>query len=111
MAPMKEVYSGYYVTHFFLNLPMTLVFSFQDLNSDQVSVSSLGSGEPDCSSLFEGELCPDPEGLSSPQREASVSVTPFKRSPNRNSRCLESPSAPPRLFRQASLLGEHVCVL
>ncbi|KAM9480967.1 C-myc promoter-binding protein isoform 2-T2 [Clarias gariepinus] len=83
----------------------------QDLNSDRVSVSSLGSGEPDCSSLFEGELCPDPEGLSSPQRDSSLSVTPFKRSPNRNSRCLESPSAPPRLFRQASLLGSSLAVV
>ncbi|KAB5574891.1 hypothetical protein PHYPO_G00214330 [Pangasianodon hypophthalmus] len=83
----------------------------QDLNSDRVSVSSLGSGEPDSSSLFEGELCPDPEGLSSPQRDASLSITPFKRSPNRNSCCLESPSAPPRLFRQASLLGSSLAVV
>ncbi|KAF5895051.1 C-myc promoter-binding protein isoform X1, partial [Clarias magur] len=83
----------------------------QDLNSDRVSVSSLGSGEPDCSSLFEGELCTDPEGLSSPQRDSSLSIAPFKRSPNRNSRCLESPSAPPRLFRQASLLGSSLAVV
>ncbi|TSX16999.1 C-myc promoter-binding protein [Bagarius yarrelli] len=83
----------------------------QDLNSDRVSVSSLGSVEPDCSSVFEGDLCLDSEGLSSPQRDASVSVTPFKRSPNRNSRCLESPSAPPRLFRQASLFGSSLSVV
>ncbi|XP_058244567.1 C-myc promoter-binding protein isoform X1 [Hemibagrus wyckioides] len=83
----------------------------QDLNSDRISVSSLGSVEPDCSSLFEGDLCPDPESLSSPQRDASLSVTPFKRSPNRNSRCLESPSVPPRLFRQASLLGSSLSVV
>ncbi|KAI5098180.1 C-myc promoter-binding protein isoform X3 [Silurus meridionalis] len=83
----------------------------QDLNSDQVSVSSLGSGEPDCSSLFEGELSLDPDGLSSPQRDASLNVTPFKKSPNRNSRCLESPSAPSRLFRQASLLGSSLAVV
>ncbi|XP_053479014.1 C-myc promoter-binding protein [Ictalurus furcatus] len=82
----------------------------QDLNSDWVSVSSLGSGEPDCSSLFEGEFCPDPESLSSPQRDASLSVTHFKRSPNRNSLCLESPSAP-RLFRQTSLLGSSLAVV
>ncbi|KAK2848067.1 hypothetical protein Q7C36_009749 [Tachysurus vachellii] len=83
----------------------------QDLNSDRVSVSSLGSVEPDCSSLFEGDPCPDPESLSSPQRDASLSVTPFKRSPNRNNRCLESPSVPPRLFRQASLLGSSLSVV
>ncbi|XP_017322099.1 C-myc promoter-binding protein isoform X2 [Ictalurus punctatus] len=83
----------------------------QDLNSDWVSVSSLGSGEPDCSSLFEGELCPDPESLSSPLRDASLGVTHFKRSPNRNSLCLESPSAPPRLFRQTSLLGSSLAVV
>ncbi|KAF4091577.1 hypothetical protein AMELA_G00038610 [Ameiurus melas] len=83
----------------------------QDLNSDRVSVSSLGSGEPDCSSLFEGELCPDPESLSSPQRDPSLSVTHFKRSPNRNSLCLESPSAPHRLFRQTSLLGSTLAVV
>lgn len=97
-----------YIVLCFLNVLMTLVFLFQDLNSDWVSVSSLGSGEPDCSSLFEGELCPDPESLSSPLRDASLGVTHFKRSPNRNSLCLESPSAPPRLFRQTSLLGECV---
>uniref|UniRef100_A0AAR2JW09 UDENN domain-containing protein n=1 Tax=Pygocentrus nattereri TaxID=42514 RepID=A0AAR2JW09_PYGNA len=81
-----------------------------DLNSDRVSVSSLGSGDPDSSSLFEGDSCPDPESLSSPQRDTSLSVTRPRKSPRRNSRCLESPSAPPRLFRQASLTGEFVSV-
>ncbi|XP_066540931.1 C-myc promoter-binding protein [Hoplias malabaricus] len=83
----------------------------QDLNSDRVSVSSLGSGDPDCSSLFEGDPCPDPESLSSPQRDASLNVNRPKRSPRRNSRCLESPSAPPRLFRQASLTGSSLALV
>lgn len=83
----------------------------QDQNSDRVSVSSLGSGDPDCSSLFEGEPSPDPESLSSPQRDASLNVTRPRRSPRRNSRCLESPSAPPRLFRQASLTSSSLAVV
>ncbi|KAL7871235.1 hypothetical protein SRHO_G00087320 [Serrasalmus rhombeus] len=83
----------------------------QDLNSDRVSVSSLGSGDPDSSSLFEGDSCPDPESLSSPQRDTSLSVTRPRKSPRRNSRCLESPSAPPRLFRQASLTGSSLAVV
>uniref|UniRef100_A0A8B9RAB5 DENN/MADD domain containing 4A n=1 Tax=Astyanax mexicanus TaxID=7994 RepID=A0A8B9RAB5_ASTMX len=87
----------------------------KDQNSDRVSVSSLGSCDPDCSSLFEGEPNPDPESLSSPQRDASLNVTRPRRSPRRNSRCLESPSAPPRLFRQASLTsdpaGQLICTV
>uniref|UniRef100_A0A673N990 C-myc promoter-binding protein-like n=1 Tax=Sinocyclocheilus rhinocerous TaxID=307959 RepID=A0A673N990_9TELE len=76
-----------------------------DLNSDRVSVSSLGSGDPDCSSLIESDSCVDPDGLSSPQRDATQPVTRPKRSPYRSSHCLESPSAPPRLYRQSSLTG------
>nr|AUH27392.1 DENN domain containing protein 4A [Gobiocypris rarus] len=82
----------------------------QDLNSDRVSVSSLGSGDPDCSSLIESDSCVDPEGLSSPQRDAAQSVTRPKRSPYRGSHCLESPSAPPRLFRQSSLTGPSLTI-
>uniref|UniRef100_A0A8C1M5K8 DENN/MADD domain containing 4A n=1 Tax=Cyprinus carpio TaxID=7962 RepID=A0A8C1M5K8_CYPCA len=76
-----------------------------DLNSDRVSVSSLGSGDPDCSSLIESDSCVDPDGLSSPQRDATHPVTRPKRSPYRSNHCLESPSAPPRLYRQSSLTG------
>uniref|UniRef100_A0A8B9JYJ6 DENN/MADD domain containing 4A n=1 Tax=Astyanax mexicanus TaxID=7994 RepID=A0A8B9JYJ6_ASTMX len=49
---------------FFFNLQLGDQFLFlplQDQNSDRVSVSSLGSCDPDCSSLFEGEPNPDPE--------------------------------------------------
>uniref|UniRef100_A0A671SF14 C-myc promoter-binding protein-like n=1 Tax=Sinocyclocheilus anshuiensis TaxID=1608454 RepID=A0A671SF14_9TELE len=76
-----------------------------DSNSDRVSVSSLGSGDPDCSSLIESDSCVDPDGLSSPQRDATQPVTRPKRSPYRSNHCLESPSAPPRLYRQSSLTG------
>uniref|UniRef100_A0A672P0K1 C-myc promoter-binding protein-like n=1 Tax=Sinocyclocheilus grahami TaxID=75366 RepID=A0A672P0K1_SINGR len=77
----------------------------QDLYSDRVSVSSLGSGDPDCSSLIESDSCVDPDGLTSPQRDTTQPVTRPKRSPYRSSHCLESPSAPPRLYRQSSLTG------
>uniref|UniRef100_A0A673N996 C-myc promoter-binding protein-like n=1 Tax=Sinocyclocheilus rhinocerous TaxID=307959 RepID=A0A673N996_9TELE len=83
----------------------------QDLNSDRVSVSSLGSGDPDCSSLIESDSCVDPDGLSSPQRDATQPVTRPKRSPYRSSHCLESPSAPPRLYRQSSLTGPSLSVM
>uniref|UniRef100_A0A671MK53 C-myc promoter-binding protein-like n=1 Tax=Sinocyclocheilus anshuiensis TaxID=1608454 RepID=A0A671MK53_9TELE len=76
-----------------------------DLNSDRVSVSSLGSGDPDCSSLIESDSCVDPDGLTSPQRDTTQPVTCPKRSPYRSSHCLESPSAPRRLYRQSSLTG------
>ncbi|XP_056109999.1 C-myc promoter-binding protein isoform X2 [Rhinichthys klamathensis goyatoka] len=82
----------------------------QDLNSDRVSVSSLGSGDPDCSSLIESDSCVDPEGLSSPQRDAAQPVTRPKRSPYRSGHCLESPSAAPRLFRQSSLTGPSLTI-
>uniref|UniRef100_A0A8C2CVI3 DENN/MADD domain containing 4A n=1 Tax=Cyprinus carpio TaxID=7962 RepID=A0A8C2CVI3_CYPCA len=76
-----------------------------DLNSDRVSVSSLGSGDPDCSSLVESDSCVAADGLSSPQRDASQPVTRPKKSPYRSNHCLESPSAPPRLYQQSSLTG------
>uniref|UniRef100_A0A8B9JXN7 DENN/MADD domain containing 4A n=1 Tax=Astyanax mexicanus TaxID=7994 RepID=A0A8B9JXN7_ASTMX len=84
----------------------------KDQNSDRVSVSSLGSCDPDCSSLFEGEPNPDPESLSSPQRDASLNVTRPRRSPRRNSRCLESPSVSRVFTTVLSLLegkSKHLC--
>ncbi|XP_016143347.1 C-myc promoter-binding protein-like isoform X2 [Sinocyclocheilus grahami] len=83
----------------------------QDLNSDRVSVSSLGSGDPDFSSLIESDSCVDPDGLSSPQRDATQRVTRPKTSPYRSNHCLESPSAPPRLYRQSSLTGPPLTVM
>uniref|UniRef100_A0A8C1BD96 DENN/MADD domain containing 4A n=1 Tax=Cyprinus carpio carpio TaxID=630221 RepID=A0A8C1BD96_CYPCA len=80
-----------------------------DLNSDRVSVSSLGSGDPDCSSLIESDSCVDPDGLSSPQRDATHPVTRPKRSPYRSNHCLESPSAPPRLYLMKALQTPDAC--
>uniref|UniRef100_A0A8C1WZ88 DENN/MADD domain containing 4A n=1 Tax=Cyprinus carpio TaxID=7962 RepID=A0A8C1WZ88_CYPCA len=80
-----------------------------DLNSDRVSVSSLGSGDPDCSSLIESDSCVDPDGLSSPQRDATHPVTRPKRSPYRSNHCLESPSAPPRLYLIKALQTPDAC--
>ncbi|XP_052008438.1 C-myc promoter-binding protein-like isoform X2 [Xyrauchen texanus] len=80
----------------------------QDLNSDRVSVSSLGSCDPDCSSLIESDSCVDPDGLSSPLRDGAQPITRPKRSPHRS---LESPSAPSRLFHQSSLTGSSLTVV
>ncbi|XP_051952689.1 C-myc promoter-binding protein isoform X1 [Xyrauchen texanus] len=80
----------------------------QDLNSDQVSVSSLGSCDPDCASLIESDSCVDPESLSSLLWDGSQPITRPKRSPKTS---LESPSAPPRLFRQSSLTGSSLTVM
>ncbi|TRY87122.1 hypothetical protein DNTS_008183 [Danionella cerebrum] len=83
----------------------------QDLNSDRVSVSSLGSCDPDCASLVESDSCADVERLSSPQRDVSQPIRRPKRSPHRSNNCLESPSAPVRLFRQSSLNGPSLPVI
>uniref|UniRef100_A0A671MID8 C-myc promoter-binding protein-like n=1 Tax=Sinocyclocheilus anshuiensis TaxID=1608454 RepID=A0A671MID8_9TELE len=80
-----------------------------DLNSDRVSVSSLGSGDPDCSSLIESDSCVDPDGLTSPQRDTTQPVTCPKRSPYRSSHCLESPSAPRRLYLMKALQTPDAC--
>ncbi|KAG5273524.1 hypothetical protein AALO_G00152330 [Alosa alosa] len=56
----------------------------QDANSDRVSISSMGSGDPECFSLFDGGVLPV---LSQ-----------------------ESPTAPPRLFRQSSLYGSSAAL-
>ena len=77
----------------------------QDANSDQVSISSMGSGDPECSSLFDGDSCFDPDGFTSPKRDGALYLSRPRRSPRRNSQSQESPTAPPRLFRQSSLYG------
>lgn len=80
----------------------------QDLNSDRVSVSSIGSGDPDFSSLIENDCCVDPDRLSSPQRDGAQPITRPKKSPHRSKNCQESPSTPHRLFRQSSLTGSSL---
>uniref|UniRef100_A0AAX7TQB6 DENN/MADD domain containing 4A n=1 Tax=Astatotilapia calliptera TaxID=8154 RepID=A0AAX7TQB6_ASTCA len=50
----------------------------QDANCDRMSVSSLTSGEADCSSLLDNDSCLDPDGFTSPQHG---SVSRVRRSP------------------------------
>ncbi|XP_056622960.1 C-myc promoter-binding protein isoform X3 [Triplophysa dalaica] len=83
----------------------------QDLNSDQVSVSSLGSVDPECSSLIESDSGVDPDRLSSPQRDGAHPITRPRRSPNRIKTSIESPSTPARLFRQSSLTGSSLTLM
>uniref|UniRef100_A0AAY4D9H6 DENN/MADD domain containing 4A n=1 Tax=Denticeps clupeoides TaxID=299321 RepID=A0AAY4D9H6_9TELE len=80
----------------------------QDLNSDRVSISSAGSCDPECLSLFEGDNSLDPDGFTSPKRDGAPPVPRPRRSPRRVSQSLESPTAPPRLYRRSSLNGGFV---
>uniref|UniRef100_A0A4W6DJT4 DENN/MADD domain containing 4A n=1 Tax=Lates calcarifer TaxID=8187 RepID=A0A4W6DJT4_LATCA len=64
----------------------------QDANCDQISVSSLTSGEADCSSLLDNDSCLDPDGFTSPH--------PVVGHTN-----LGSPSTPNRVFRHNSFSG------
>ncbi|XP_055078371.1 C-myc promoter-binding protein [Periophthalmus magnuspinnatus] len=64
----------------------------QDVNVDRLSVSSLNSGDADCSSLLDTDLCVDPEGFTSPQH---LTTRGHRR----------SPSTPDRVFRHNSFSG------
>ncbi|KAF1386761.1 hypothetical protein PFLUV_G00098240 [Perca fluviatilis] len=74
----------------------------QDANCDQISVSSLTSGEADCSSLLDHDSCLDPDGFTSPQHG---SVSRLRRSPVVGHTNLGSPSTPNRVFRHNSFSG------
>ncbi|KAM7414645.1 hypothetical protein PAMA_019456 [Pampus argenteus] len=74
----------------------------QDSNCDQISVSSLTSGEADCSSLLDNDSCLDPDGFTSPQHG---SVSRLRRSPIVGHTNLGSPSTPNRVFRHNSFSG------
>uniref|UniRef100_A0A8C9ZLR6 DENN/MADD domain containing 4A n=1 Tax=Sander lucioperca TaxID=283035 RepID=A0A8C9ZLR6_SANLU len=74
----------------------------QDTNCDQISVSSLTSGEADCSSLLDHDSCLDPDGFTSPQHG---SVSRLRRSPVVGHTNLGSPSTPNRVFRHNSFSG------
>ncbi|CAK6954414.1 C-myc promoter-binding protein [Scomber scombrus] len=74
----------------------------QDSNCDQISVSSLTSGEADCSSLFDNDSCLDPDGFTSPQHG---SISRLRRSPIVGHTNLSSPSTPNRVFRHNSFSG------
>uniref|UniRef100_A0A671V5R4 DENN/MADD domain containing 4A n=1 Tax=Sparus aurata TaxID=8175 RepID=A0A671V5R4_SPAAU len=71
----------------------------QDANCDRISVSSLTSGEADCSSLLDNDSCLDPDGFTSPQHG---NVTRIRRSPVVGHTNLGSPSTPNRVFRHNS---------
>uniref|UniRef100_UPI0037E80517 C-myc promoter-binding protein isoform X2 n=1 Tax=Semicossyphus pulcher TaxID=241346 RepID=UPI0037E80517 len=74
----------------------------QDTNCDRISVSSLTSGEADCSSLLDNDSCLDPDGFTSPQHG---SVSRLRRSPVVGHTNLASPSTPNRVFRHNSFSG------
>nr|XP_033491455.1 C-myc promoter-binding protein-like [Epinephelus lanceolatus] len=74
----------------------------QDANCDRISVSSLTSGEADCSSLLDNDSCLDPDGFTSPQHG---SVSRLRRSPVVGHNNLGSPSTPNRVFRHNSFSG------
>uniref|UniRef100_A0AAQ4QKQ5 DENN/MADD domain containing 4A n=1 Tax=Gasterosteus aculeatus aculeatus TaxID=481459 RepID=A0AAQ4QKQ5_GASAC len=74
----------------------------QETNCDWISVSSLTSGEADCSSLLDNDPCLDPDGFVSPHHG---SVSRLRRSPVVGHTNLGSPSNPDRVFRHNSFSG------
>ncbi|KAG9341222.1 hypothetical protein JZ751_019663 [Albula glossodonta] len=66
----------------------------KDANYDRASISSLGTGDPDCSSLLDEESCLDATSPTSPQRNGIIGP---KRSPHRTRQ--ESPTLPPNSGR------------
>uniref|UniRef100_A0A3Q1I0G9 DENN/MADD domain containing 4A n=1 Tax=Anabas testudineus TaxID=64144 RepID=A0A3Q1I0G9_ANATE len=79
----------------------------QDVNCDRISVSSMTSGEADCSSLLDNDSCLDPDGFTSPQHG---SMSRLRRSPVVGGANLGSPSTPYRVFRHNSFSG-LLCIL
>ncbi|XP_045562255.1 C-myc promoter-binding protein isoform X2 [Salmo salar] len=75
----------------------------QDVNCDQISVSSMTSVDPECTSLLEEGSVLDPEGFTSsyasPQHD---SVTCLRRSPARGRLVSQSPTSPCKVFRHNS---------
>ncbi|XP_070298336.1 C-myc promoter-binding protein-like [Salvelinus sp. IW2-2015] len=79
----------------------------QDVNCDQISVSSMTSVDPECTSLLEEGSVLDPEGFTSsftssyasPQHD---SITCLRRSPARGRLVSQSPTSPCKVFRHNS---------
>ncbi|XP_074533081.1 C-myc promoter-binding protein isoform X2 [Halichoeres trimaculatus] len=69
---------------------------------DRISVSSLTSGEADCSSLLENDTCLDPDSFTSPQHSG---MSRLRKSPVVGHTNLGSPSTPNRVFRHNSFSG------
>lgn len=65
-------------------------------------MSSLTSGEADCSSLLDVDSCLDPGGFTSPQHGAMAKL---RRSPTVGHANLGSPGTPDRVFRHNSFSG------
>lgn len=65
-------------------------------------MSSLTSGEADCSSLLDVDSCLDPDGFTSPQH---ATVSKLRRSPIVGHANLGSPGTPDRVFRHNSFSG------
>ena len=77
----------------------------QDANCDQMSISSLTSGDPDCCSLLDVDSYLDPDGFTSPQHG---SLARLRRSPAAGFRTtLDSPGTPSRVFRHNSFSGQY----
>ncbi|XP_054631181.1 C-myc promoter-binding protein isoform X2 [Dunckerocampus dactyliophorus] len=74
----------------------------QDSNCDRISLSSLTSGEADCSSFLDNDSCLDVDGFTSPQH---VSTARLRRSPVAGHTHLSSPGSPGRVFRHNSFSG------
>uniref|UniRef100_A0A665WCH1 DENN/MADD domain containing 4A n=1 Tax=Echeneis naucrates TaxID=173247 RepID=A0A665WCH1_ECHNA len=74
----------------------------QDANCDQISISSLTSGEADCFLLLDNDSCLDPDGFTSPQHG---SMSRIRRSPVVGCANLGSPGTPNRVFRHNSFSG------
>ncbi|XP_019731468.1 C-myc promoter-binding protein isoform X3 [Hippocampus comes] len=73
----------------------------QDSNCDRISVSSLTSGDADCSSLVDNDSCLDTDAFVSPQHGAAARL---RRSPVAGHAHM-SPSTPDRVFRHNSFSG------
>jgi len=72
-----------------------------------MSISSLTSGEPDCSSLLDLDSFLDPDGFASPQH-GGVGTARLRRSPAGGFRAnLDSPGTPGRVFRHNSFSGQY----
>uniref|UniRef100_A0A8K9WNA8 DENN/MADD domain containing 4A n=1 Tax=Oncorhynchus mykiss TaxID=8022 RepID=A0A8K9WNA8_ONCMY len=75
----------------------------QDVNCDQISVSSMTSVDPECTSLLEEGSVLDPEGFTSsyasPQHD---SIACLRRSPARGRLVSQSPTSPCKVFRHNS---------
>ncbi|CAB1331770.1 unnamed protein product, partial [Coregonus sp. 'balchen'] len=74
----------------------------QDVNCDQISVSSMTSVDPECTSLLEECSVLDPEGFTSYASPQHGSITGLRRSPAQGRLASQSPTSPCKVFRHNS---------